>query len=271
LIGLLLAAAVATPPPPALGRPIQIEAPTHGTVVSIGAPIVVRSTVDGDVVALAGDVELGDGAHVVGDVVALGGRVVGPGTVEGRAVGFGAVAGSPLLGQGPTTLRSRLGLALARAGSWVLLATAVVLIAPRTVRRAAARVRELGWKALAVGAAVLVLWFVVMTFALLSNLRPLGRSLVAVGILGLLVVKVVGLTVVARVLGDRVSAALPTALRSEVTRVGLAALALVAVGMLPGVGGVVWFVANLVGLGAVAGVLIPRGGFPLARLTAVRR
>lgn len=271
MIVLLLAAAVATPPPPALGRSILVETATRGTVVSLGAPIEVGADVDGDVVAIVGDIELSAGVVVRGDVVALGGRVTGQGTVEGRVVGIGSITGSPLAAAGPTTLRSRLGLALARAGGWVLLATVVVLFAPRTVRRAASRLRELGWRALAAGVAVLLLWLVVMTVALLGNVRPLGRTLVAAGIVALLVVKVVGLTVVARVVGDRLIDRLPLALRSEVARVGLAALALVAVGMVPAVGGVVWALANLVGLGAVAALLIPRGGLPLAGLVALRR
>ena len=240
-------------------------------MVSIGAPIEILSTVDGDVVAVAGDIELGEGAEVTGDVVALGGQVSGVGHVAGRAVGISAVAGSPLLGRGPASLQSRLGLALSRAGGWVLLATAVVLIAPRTVRRAALRVRELGWRALAAGAAVLVLSLVVMTFALLGNVRPLGRTMVALGIGGLLIIKVLGLTVVAKVVGDQLNSLLPLGMRSEVARVGLAALVLVAVGMIPAVGGAVWALANLVGLGAVVGVLIPRGGLPLTGMAAFRR
>lgn len=257
MIALLLAAAVATPPPPALGRAVLVDVPTRGTVVSLGAPIRVVAPVDGDVVAVAGDVELGAGAVVSGDVVALGGRVSGRGDVAGRALGIGSFGIAGPAGEDATTRRDRLALALARAGGWVLLVTTVVLAVPRMVRRAAGRARELGWRALAMGAAVLVVWLVVMIVAVLGNVRPLGRVLLGLGIVGLLVVKVVGLTVVARLLGDRLLPALPASLRAEVSRVGLAALALVAAGSVPGVGGAVWAAANLVGLGAVTGLLVP--------------
>jgi hypothetical protein len=58
-----------------VGRPVRVDTPRSGDVLSIGGKISVNSRVDGDVWAVGADVELSPRADVTGDVVALGGRV----------------------------------------------------------------------------------------------------------------------------------------------------------------------------------------------------
>jgi hypothetical protein len=66
-----------------VGDSVEVEASEHirGSVVSVGGRTIVRGYVDGDAVAIGGDVILYDGAVVEGDAVSVGGRV----RVEGDA------------------------------------------------------------------------------------------------------------------------------------------------------------------------------------------
>jgi len=65
-----------------VGRPVKVEAPHTGDVLSIGGKVTVSSRVDGDVWAVGADVELSPRAEVTGSVVTLGGKVAAaPGAV----------------------------------------------------------------------------------------------------------------------------------------------------------------------------------------------
>jgi hypothetical protein len=65
-----------------VGRPMKVDAPRTGDVLSFGGRITVSSRVDGDVWALGADVELTPRAEITGSVVTLGGKVVAaPGSV----------------------------------------------------------------------------------------------------------------------------------------------------------------------------------------------
>ncbi len=66
-----------------VGRPVLVDSPRTGDVVSVGGRVVVDSRVEGDVWTLGADIELTPRAVVTGDVVALGGKVVGRGAVGG--------------------------------------------------------------------------------------------------------------------------------------------------------------------------------------------
>lgn len=59
-----------------VGRPVRIDSPRTGDVISIGGRVTVSSRVDGDVWVLGSAVELSPRAEVTGNVVALGGTVI---------------------------------------------------------------------------------------------------------------------------------------------------------------------------------------------------
>ncbi|MEO8563201.1 MAG: polymer-forming cytoskeletal protein [bacterium] len=65
------------------GRVIPAGATVHGTVVARG-PVDVSGTVEGSVVSLVGDVTIRSGGRVTGDAVAVAGRVVADGRVDGE-------------------------------------------------------------------------------------------------------------------------------------------------------------------------------------------
>jgi hypothetical protein len=264
---LLLVAALAAPPPPALGRDVVINEPTRGAVLSIAGSVRVGSEVRGDVVAVAGDVELEPGAVVSGDVVAIGGRVTGTGSVGGRRVSLSSLLGAALpVGSLAPTPRSRWGIFMLRTGGWIVLVTALLLLAPRTVRRTGSTLEGLGWRSLLAGAVALLVWIVAMVLALAVSLRALGGSMALAGVVVFLALKILGITAATWVVGRHIVAALPLALRGELPRTGIAALALVTVGLVPVLGGAVWLLANLAGLGAAVGALVSlRGRLRLAR------
>ena len=62
----------------------------RGTVVATG-PIVIAGRVDGSVVSLSGDVTVAKGGVVTGDALAVGGRVIAEGTVEGEMRGVSSL------------------------------------------------------------------------------------------------------------------------------------------------------------------------------------
>jgi hypothetical protein len=58
-----------------VGKPVKVDAPRSGDVISIGGRVSVDARVDGDVWALGAGVDLGPRAEVTGNVVAIGGVV----------------------------------------------------------------------------------------------------------------------------------------------------------------------------------------------------
>jgi len=71
-------------------RTIPAGSTIHGTVVASG-PVVVAGRVDGSVVSLAGDVTVPRGGVVTGDAVAVGGRVIADGEVDGEMRGMSSL------------------------------------------------------------------------------------------------------------------------------------------------------------------------------------
>ena len=65
------------------GRSVPSGATIHGTIVARG-PVDVSGTVEGSVVSLTGDVTVRSGGHVTGDAVAVSGRVLADGRVDGE-------------------------------------------------------------------------------------------------------------------------------------------------------------------------------------------
>jgi hypothetical protein len=76
-----------------VGKPVRIDKPVTGDVVSIGGKVTVESRVDGDVWAFGADIALGAAAYVGGNVVAIGGKV----TADPRARAGGTVSSLPQL------------------------------------------------------------------------------------------------------------------------------------------------------------------------------
>jgi hypothetical protein len=58
-----------------VGKPVRVDAPHPGDLISMAGPVTIASRVEGDVWAFGADVTLLPGAEVTGSVVAVGGKV----------------------------------------------------------------------------------------------------------------------------------------------------------------------------------------------------
>lgn len=258
---LLLAGALALPPTPRLATTVTVEVPTQGPVVGLAGDVVVRAPVVGDVIAVAGSVVLEDGGRVEGDVVALGGRVSGPGVAGGRVVGMASLDWplAPLSTRGG--VRVWAGLVALRLGLWLVAAWSCLLLAPRLVRAGGERLASEPLRTGAVGACALVAWAVLVMLAVAAA-RTGGALVLVSGVALLLLLKVAGVTAVGWWLGRTAAGRLPVGWRGEFPRTAVALSVLVAASLLPAGGTVVWVAANLAGIGAVVAVLLARLAVP---------
>ncbi|MGE5235102.1 MAG: hypothetical protein ACM3O7_01990 [Acidobacteriota bacterium] len=253
MLGLVLAATLAAAPSPRLGADVVIDRPTGGTVAAVAGTVRVSSLVHGDVVALAGDVELLPGARVEGDVVALGGSVSGQAPVSGRTVQIAPLGARelPLVTSG----RQAVGLDLLRVGGWIVLVTLLVSVAPHVVRRAGDELRRQAWRAGVIGISSLAAWLAVIVLGLVASATPVGLIVIGLAVALFMAAKLLGLAVCAFLMGTWLSPWLPIRLRGAIPRAGVAMGLLAAAAMVPYVGTSLWVLANVFGIGAVVSVV----------------
>ena len=250
---LLLAATLAAAPAPRLGADVTVSAPTVGTVVAVVGTVRIEAEVEGDVVALLGDVELAPGARVSGDVVALGGRVIGTGSTSGRIVSVATFAGiGPGLLAAGGTGRASLAVACMRLGGWLVLVSLLAIFLPQHLRLTAAELTSRPGRTVLVGAVSLVVWVGVAGLALAFARSPVGAVGVLLAIGAFLLAKVLGVAGLAWLVGRRLAPVLPVVLRGESARTGVAVLLLGLASCVPLAGETLWAAANVAGLGAVA-------------------
>src|ERR687894_1825055 len=209
-------------------------------VVATAGGVVVRGTVEEDVVAVNGRVAIADGGRVQGDVISRRRPVVEAG---------GQFAGSwerwnPRAWRGAASVAGWLALWLAVTVSTLVLGLVIVLLAPRAVDAVdEAFHRSLG---------AVILWGVILFIGLpivaviaMATLvgLPFGLGL----LLALGLIYGIGYVAAAWILGRRV---LRNASRLVAFLVGWGILRLVA--LVPFLGGLTWLVATVVGLGAIA-------------------
>jgi hypothetical protein len=221
----------------------RIAGVVRGDVVVVDGPIVISGLVRGDLVALDGGVTLLSGAHVTGDVtVARGGLVVQVGALIGGRVHRGGLAFLS-----PSKLVTKLGFWIGISVSTLLLGLLLILLAPRAGDAVARAGRDavgasIGWGALAVfGLPVLAVLLLVSLVGL-----PFGLGL----LLALALLYSIGYAYAGIVVGRL----LVRPSRHGGPRLVSAFLAgwviLRAVGFVPLLGGITWFLAAWYGLGA---------------------
>jgi hypothetical protein len=143
---------------------VPADEEVHGPVVAVFGSVTVDGRVRDNVVAVGGNVRLGPSADVRGDVVAVGGEVERhtDANVAGHIseVAFPPVHvrpgwdinwnWMPWFDAGPWRVVRLLG-SLLRMALFTLLATLVLLLAPRAVQRVEAAVTTQPWKSVVVG------------------------------------------------------------------------------------------------------------------------
>ncbi|MCY3591410.1 MAG: hypothetical protein OXH32_07250 [Acidobacteria bacterium] len=242
----------------AIGRDLELRGEARSDAVVLNGAARIDGAVQGDVIVLGGDVELGPSARLGGDVFVLGGRVDAESgaVVAGRTVAYPrapssllVLAEGPVLGQAAlSSVVAMLNLALLLA--WLLVTLVLVAGFDPALTATAQSVLERPFRNFFAG--LVAVLAVAVTFAVLTAVAPalLGVPLLAVCGLAILVCKLWGtaavfLAVGARLLPDRLGLAgrpLAAAL------CGLLALGLIK--MAPYVGGWTWTIVTCVGIGA---------------------
>ncbi len=217
----------------------------------------VDGPVKGDVVTIGGDIVLGPGAHVTGHALSIFGRVeVEPGArIEGRSLAVDSLAGlSAETGAGAADHRAVWGLRMLIAGCWLTVTTLLALALPRRIIRGEWLVRRTGVGGLGLGVLVTVTLFVALVAVVgLGGGFAVPGTLAVVGLyVGL---KVFGVAILGGTVGRWLLRRAAHRVAPMPTMVFLGVLVLVLGRLVPVVGGVLWAVVSIWGVGAAVTVL----------------
>jgi cytoskeletal protein CcmA (bactofilin family) len=221
--------------------PVSVAGRVRGDLVVVSGRLRISGTVDGDVVAVADHATLGPGARVGGDLLYGDERPVVPGgaTVEGDVdrVNVDEITD-------PVGFIGAAALWIAVSVSALVLGLLLLWLAPRALAAAFAAASTsigptIGWG--------LVLFFGLPILAVIALVTLVGIPLGVALLLALLPLYAIGYTTSAWLLGRRLVG--PPRGRVLAFLAGLGILRLLA--LIPIVGGIVWFAATVVGLGAL--------------------
>ena len=233
--------------------PVSVAGRVRGDLVVVSGRLAISGTVDGDVVAVAERATLAPGARIGGDLV-YGDerpRVPGDATVEGdvKRVNFDDVAD-------PAGFFGAAALWIAVSVSALVLGLVLLWLAPRALEAAFAAASTslgstIGWG--------LLLFFGLPILAVIALVTLVGIPFGVALLLALLPLYAIGYTTSAWLLGRRLVG--PPRGRVLAFLAGLAILRVLAI--IPILGGIVWWAATVVGLGAlIVATWRARHGYP---------
>jgi hypothetical protein len=232
-----------------LRGPVTIDGTATGNVLSVDGRVTVSGHIEGNLIAVNGPVELKDGAEVDGDISSRLTPTIGPGaTVKG------AVKGVNVDFQFGDVFAARFVFWLAVSISLLVLGLLLLAFVPRAAAATVETMRESTGAAIGFGFVVFVGLPVVAVLALVTLVGiPLGLGI----LLALVPIYSVGYVTSVWLVGRRIVRA-PTSpyLAFLVGWAILRALALV-----PALGGILWFLSSVFGLGVLA-VTARRAGRP---------
>lgn len=258
-----------------LGREVAVDGVLRGTLVAVGGDVRISGRVEKDVLAFGGDVVLEEGAEVRGDLLALGGAVLGPPevmrAVGGRVLTVGELEAafaaelqtSPLAARPASALL--LAFRLVLLFLWLVVGLSFLRLLPRPVSAAAGLVPGRLATVAAVGAAAVLSALLVSAFLLLVLPATAGLLLAGLLVALLAAAKAFGLAAVFVVVGRRLTRGArrgsPLFGDPAALALGLALLGLVS--LVPFAGPLVWAVASLLGIGATLVTIAQRGAHEL--------
>jgi cytoskeletal protein CcmA (bactofilin family) len=220
---------------------LVVRGRVNGDVLVLSGDAVITGHVDGDVVALRGRVTVRDGARVNGDVKSRRAPSVAPGTVQGdvKTLNVGNLfAGFFLV--------FLIYLWIAVTVSVAILGLLFLLLFPRAADATAAAGRRF-WPTLGWGALVGILGSLLGALVLVTIIGiPFGLEILS----GLNVLAPLGYVASSLILGRLMVKSTSTGGRIGAFFAGFGILR--AAALIPGVGFLVWFLACLFGLGALA-------------------
>lgn len=246
----------------AFSRDVRITQPVPGDVVLVNGSAIIEQPVHGDVIVVGGGVTFGGNGHVAGDLICVGGSVVGS---QGRVSGEFYAPGSfndAVANAIPGGNRQRLFVILAIALKlallllWLLAAILLTLVASKEVRQASIEVRASPLHTFAVGLVAYTSF--ILTAIVFSTLVPflIGVPLMVLLVAFAIIAKVFGTIAVFHCIGTFVAGARTREqlagrkfLRGDLAMVLVGLLLLGAIRMIPVVGTITWGVASLFGMG----------------------
>lgn len=218
----------------------RVAGVVHGDVIVVDGPIEVTGQVSGTVVALNGPATIGPNAQILRDVIARDAVQV----ADGARIGGRIRRGSAFTFRTPIDLFGPFAAWLAVAASTLVLGAILVLFAPRGANAVAAAAIASPLVSAGLGLAVFVGLPVLGVLALASLVGlPLGAAV----LLGLLLVYSVGFSWSVVTVGR----AIWRAPRTPWLALAIGWAIVAAISAVPYVGGVVWFVGAVMGLGAM--------------------
>jgi hypothetical protein len=212
-------------------------------VVAFNGDITVSGTVGEDVVALNGRVTVASGAQIGGDVASRDGADVAEGATVGGVVTSQGLPTDFDLGQYATV--SRIAIWIATSVSSLVLGLLLLLFAPRAGEAVAATATERLGRSIGIGFAV---FFGVPIAGFIAFVTLIGIPLGAGILLGLALLFWVGYVAAALAIGRQLVR--PPTSRLLAFLAGWTILRVAAI--VPEIGGIVWFLATVFGLGALA-------------------
>lgn len=219
---------------------VDVAGVVRGDVVVLDGRVIVTGQVSGTVVNVDGGVTLGPNAHVLGDVVARDRIRVAEGAIVGGRIREGAA----FLLRTPVDVFGPFATWLAVAISTLILAALLLFVAPRGAEAVAAVTRSAPWASLGLGLAVAVGIPIVGVLAIVTIVGlPFGLAL----LLATWFLASIGFATSVFAVG-RLLWRTP---RSRWLALLFGWLAVSAVSAIPFVGGVVWAIGAVVGLGAI--------------------
>jgi hypothetical protein len=220
---------------------VSVEGVVRGDVVVLDGRISVTGQVSGAVVAISGPVFVGPDAQIGGDVIVRDTLTL----KEGATIGGQVRRGTAFTFRSPIRAVGRFASWLAVATSTLVLGLLLILVAPRAADAVASVASGSPWICLGWGAAMFVGIPVIAVLSVVSLLGlPLGLAL----LLALLLLYSVGYAWSVWALGRLLWK--PPRSRALVFVFGW--LIVSAVAAIPVVGGIVWLVGSVFGLGAMS-------------------
>jgi hypothetical protein len=228
-----------------LSSGLAVAAPGRVTALS---ELVINETVDGDVVAIGGDVVLGPSAEVHGHVVAMYGRVQRDpaARVDGRVIAVSSLSGLHLEQAGRGV---EVAVRLLVAGSWLFATTLIAFVLPGRVRFGVWLVGSVGAKMMVLGVLVYITLFAALV-AVVGLGPTLGVPLFMTLALAFELVKALGLAVLGAWLGGALLHRVTDRPLPVTAHVFVGVTFMLAARVVPVVGGVAWTVLSVVALGA---------------------
>lgn len=246
----------------AFGDDVEASQPVAGDVVVINGSARIHEAVAGDVVVISGNVTFSGAGRVAGDLICIGGRVIGgEGRVRGDFFAPGSLNdafGAAVSGAEKRRLLMLLAVALKLVllFLWLLAAVVIVLLAGREVRHASVEVRVSPLYTFALG--LVAYTSLILTAIVFSALVPFLIGVPLLVLLGVFAIgaKVFGTVAVFHAVGtavagarDREQLAGRKFLRGDLALAMVGLLLLGLVRMIPVAGTLAWSVASLFGMG----------------------